>query len=144
MTVITVLLYCFLAVCVCSVIYISFSFFFANSSKKVHVLNVDEFEKQLIATNGEQLIDVRTPWEYNKYRIAGATNMEYPGVAFHKNIKTLDKAKPVLVYCHSGYRSKMVLPILCKAGFKTIYELNKGLTSWKKAGKRTLVFKTHT
>ena len=120
MTVITVLLYCFLAVCVFSVIYISFSFLFANSSKKVHVLDDDEFEKQLIATNGEQIIDVRTPWEYKKYHIAGAINMEYPGVAFHNNIKTLDKTKPVSVYCHSGYRSKMVLPILCKAGFTTL------------------------
>ena len=127
----------FLAVCAVSTVYIFYSFKFANFSKKVYVLNEDDFEKKLIEAKSKQLIDVRTSWEFNKYRIAGAINMEYPGVSFNKQIKTLDKTKPVMVYCHSGYRSKMVLPILSKAGFKTIYELDKGITSWVRSGKPT-------
>ena len=135
MNVIKVLLSGFFLICVLSAAYILFSFIFAHSSKKVHVLDVDEFEKHLTATNGEQLIDVRTPREFKKYRIAGAKNMEYPGVDFRRQIQKLDKSKPVLVYCHSGYRSKMVIPIFCKAGFKTICELNIGFKGWMKAEK---------
>ena len=125
----------FVVVCVISTVYIVYSFFFASSSKKVYIVDADEFEKQLKANNDEQLIDVRTPWEFKKKRIKGAINTEYPSVSFSTKIVALDKAKPVFVYCHSGYRSKMVIPILCKAGFKTIFELGDGFTSWVKAGK---------
>ena len=82
-----------------------------------------------------QLIDVRTLREFKKYRIAGAINIDYLSSGFRKEIRKLDKTKSIMVYCLSGYRSKMVLPIFSKAGFTTIYELNKGFSGWLKAGK---------
>ena len=136
MNIITVLLFGFGAVCVISVVYIIYSFLYAHFSKNVHVCSVEDFEKQLIATNDKHIIDVRAPWEFKKYRITGAINIGYPGIHFRGKIKKLDKTKPVMVYCHSGYRSKMVIPIFRKAGFKTIYELNRGISSWKKVNKK--------
>ena len=108
---------------------------FVRRSKQIHILNEDEFEKQLAATKDALIIDVRTPREYKKYRIAGAINIDYLNVNFRKEIKKLDKSKPVMVYCHSGYRSKMALPTLSKAGYKTIYELDTGFNGWFKANK---------
>ena len=135
MSTIIVLLSGFLAVCIVSVAYILFSFLFANQSQNVQILNADEFEKQLMATKCEQLIDVRTPREFKKHRIEGAKNMDYLSFDFLSKVKMLDKTKPVMVYCHSGYRSKMILPILCKAGYKIVYELNEGFMAWLKANK---------
>ena len=98
-------------------------------------LDVNEFEKQLIATKGEQLIDVRTPQEFEKYRIQSAKNIDIKSPNFRKEIEKLDKNKPVLVYCLSGVRSKSAANVFKEAGFKTIYELDKGLNGWSKAGK---------
>ena len=98
-------------------------------------LNPDEFEKQLISTKGEQLIDVRTPQEFEKYRITSAKNIDIKSPDFRKEIEKLDKTKPVLLYCLSGVRSKLAADICEKAGFKIIYALEGGLNAWSKAGK---------
>ena len=105
---------------------------FIRSSKHIQILSVDEFEKQLAATKEAQIIDVRTPREFKKYRIPGAKNIDYLNPAFRKEIKKLDRTKPVLVYCHSGYRSKMALPAFGQA---TVCELDPGFSGWLKAGK---------
>jgi len=110
-------------------------FFISCSSHQIQNLSVDEFEKQLIATKGEQLIDVRTPQEFEKYRIPSAINMDVKNSDFRKQIETLDKTKPVLVYCLAGVRSKTAATILKEAGFSAIYELDEGLNAWSKAGK---------
>ena len=116
-------------------IYIVGLYFFVRLSKHIQIQNVDEFEKQMAATKDAQIIDVRTPREFAKYRIADAKNIDFLSFGFRKKIKKLDKTKPVMIYCLSGYRSKMVLPKFCRAGFKTIYELNPGFHGWLKAGK---------
>ena len=110
-------------------------FFVRLSKQHFHILSVDEFEKRLTATKDAQVIDVRTPREFKKYRVAGAKNIDMLGLGFRKKIKKLDTTKPVMVYCLSGYRSKMVLPKFRRAGFTTIYELNAGFSGWLKAGK---------
>ena len=124
-----------LIILLAGVAYTLYIIFFARLSKNIQILNADEFENRLEATKDVQLIDVRTAREYIKYRIAGAINIDYLRVDFRKEIKKLDKNKPVMVYCHSGYRSKMVLPIFSNAGFKTINELNTGFSGWVKAEK---------
>ena len=118
-----------------SFIYIVCLYLFVRLSKHIQILSVDEFEKQLAVMKEAQLIDVRTPREFKKYRIAGAKNIDYLNLSFHKEIKKLDTSKPVMVYCQSGYRSKIVLPKFCRVGFKTVYELNPGFSGWLKTGK---------
>ncbi len=109
--------------------------FFLCSFAQLQSVSVDEFEKQLIEANGEQLIDVRTPQEFKKYRIQGAININFRSADFSKEIAKLDKDRPVLIYCLAGPRSKSALPVFQKVGFKTVYELNGGINAWSKAGK---------
>jgi len=113
---------------------VSLSFFFSCVSQPVQTVNVDEFEKQLIATKGEQLIDVRTPQEFEKYRIKSAKNIDFKSPDFKKEIEKLDKTKPVLIYCLSGVRSKAAAEICKELGFKTVYDLGGGINAWSKAG----------
>lgn len=47
---------------------------------------------------------------------------------------TLQKDKPVAVYCRSGKRSKKAAAILSKKGY-IIYDLDKGFIGWEEAGK---------
>jgi len=110
--------------------------FYNCASGQVKSVGVDEFEKQLIATKGEQLIDVRTPQEFEKYRIVSAKNINFNNSDFRKQIEKLDKTKPVLVYCLSGGRSKSAANQFVAAGFKIVYELDGGINSWSRAGKK--------
>ena len=47
---------------------------------------------------------------------------------------TLQKDKPVAVYCRSGKRSKKAAAILSKKGY-IIYDLDKGFIGWEEADK---------
>jgi len=109
--------------------------FFTCSSKQIQCLSVDEFEKQLIITKGEQLIDVCTQKEFEKYHIQGAKNIDFQSFGFRSEIRKLDKTKPILIYCLSGVRSKLTALMCKRAGFERIYELDPGLKGWLKAGK---------
>ncbi len=98
-------------------------------------VSVDEFEKLLLQTKAEQLIDVRTPQEFAKYRIRSAQNIDFRSADFRTQIEKLDKTKPVLVYCLSGRRSEAAAKVFTDAGFKTVYNLDGGINAWSKAGK---------
>ena len=111
-------------------------FNFSRSSAIPQTLGVKEFEKQLIATKGEQLIDIRTPQEFERSHIPGAKNINVNGSDFRNAIEELDKTKPVLIYCLSGGRCKSALSLLKEIGFKNVHDLSGGISAWTSAGKR--------
>ena len=80
---------------------------------------------------GAQLIDVRTPREFSNGFIEGAKNIDYNGDSFEKQMKKLDKTKPVLVYCAAGGRSENAAELLQEWGFKEVYDLEGGYNGWK-------------
>lgn len=86
---------------------------------------------QLIKKSGAQLIDVRTPREFSNGSISGAKNIDYNGDSFEKQMKKLDKNKPVLVYCAAGGRSENAAELLKEWGFKEVYDLEGGYNAWK-------------
>ena len=89
-----------------------------------------EFSK-LMKKSGVQLIDVRTSREFSNGFIAGAKNVDYNGDSFEKQMKKLDKNKPVLVYCAAGGRSENAAELLKEWGFKEVYDLIGGYNGWK-------------
>jgi rhodanese-related sulfurtransferase len=93
---------------------------------------VDKTEfSELMKKPGAQLIDVRTAREFSNGFIAGAKNVDYNGDSFEKQIKKLDKNKPVLVYCAAGGRSENAAELLKQLGFKEVYDLIGGYNDWK-------------
>jgi rhodanese-related sulfurtransferase len=86
---------------------------------------------ELMKKSGAQLIDVRTSREFSNGFIEGAKNIDYNGDSFEKQIKKLDKNKPVLVYCAAGGRSENAAELIKEWGFKEIYDLEGGYNAWK-------------
>ena len=86
---------------------------------------------KLMKKSGVQLIDVRTSREFSNGFIAGAKNIDYNVDSFEKQIKKLDKIKPVLVYCAAGGRSENAAEFLKEWGFKEVYDLIGGYNGWK-------------
>ena len=86
-----------------------------------------------IADTTVQLVDVRTPAEFAAGHIPEAVNIDVRGENFESQAQsTLDKERPVAVYCRSGARSKTAAHALAAMGFR-VYELNKGFMNWKGA-----------
>lgn len=91
----------------------------------------------LLQDNSIQLIDVRTPKEYHEEHIGNAKNIDFMASNFSASINTLDKQKPVLIYCRSGKRSGNSVDEFLKLGFTKIYNLEGGILKWKSEGLET-------
>jgi len=80
------------------------------------------------------IIDVRSPHEYNRSHIEGAINVSYFGGHFKEefNKLNLDTSKTTLIYCQTQHRSLMVANKIYKAGFHSIIDLDKGMSVWIK------------
>lgn len=70
---------------------------------------------------GAQLIDVRSTMEFNQGALNGAINL--PINTIQSCVESIDKSKPVLLYCRSGARSGMVQQFLISLGFKDVYNI---------------------
>ncbi len=97
-------------------------------------ISIDDFEKKLSADE-IQLIDVRTPEEFNQGHLKGALNYNINSGEFQQQIAKLDKNKVVLVYCLSGGRSASAAELMASAGFQEIYNMQGGIMKWNAANK---------
>ena len=93
-----------------------------------------DFATKLDALPNEQLIDVRTPDEYQAGHLPHSTLIDFKGEDFREKITQLDKNKPVMVYCAAGGRSNAAATLLEELGFAEVYELEGGFTRWREAG----------
>lgn len=75
-----------------------------------------------------QLIDVRQPGEYQNGHIPAATLA--PLNELMSGQVQLDKAKPVVVYCHSGGRSAAAANWLVESGFEKVLDIRGGFSAW--------------
>ena len=113
---------------------IAMVFFSCNGIAQQTNLSVDEFQKAIEGSN-MQLLDVRTPGEYQTGHIKNALQADWTNEAeFKKRASALDKSKPVYTYCLSGGRSGAAAEWLRQNGF-TAYNLSGGLSAWKRADK---------
>lgn len=103
----------------------------------VKVVDVAAYEKQLKQSD-VQLIDVRTPEEFNQGHLENAKNINIMGDDFDAQVASLDKTKPVMVYCKSGGRSAKASERLKELGFTTITDLEGGITNWNSENKPTV------
>ncbi len=77
---------------------------------------------------------MRTTEEFSKGHLKNALNYDWNGNDFNRQIATLDKSKPVFVYCLSGGRSAQAIQKMRSEGFKEIYEMDGGIMKWRTAG----------
>lgn len=119
------------------VLFIALAVFGVGCSKAqgVSKLSVDEFETKLSSTEQAQLVDVRTPEEFNGGHLKNAQNININSDEFETSVNKLDKNKPVFVYCLAGGRSASAAKYLSKQGFKTVYDMQGGITKWNAANK---------
>ena len=104
-----------------------------NADSGVQHVDAQKAQK-LVLEKKVAVLDVRTPGEFNRGHIGGATNIDFQGPDFEQKIEGLDRSKNYLVHCASGGRSTRSLLLFKKHQFLSIYHLDGGLKAWEKAG----------
>ena len=105
-----------------------------QNDKAVVDLNPKAFAEKIEVTNGVQILDVRTPEEFNSQHLNNAVNININNSSFDKEVAQLDKTKPVFVYCLAGGRSSKAASHLVDLGFKEVYNMEGGMTKWNALG----------
>jgi rhodanese-related sulfurtransferase len=100
----------------------------------VKLVTAEEMQS-ILELEDVQLVDVRTPKEYDEERIANSQNIDYNSPTFDEDITKLDKTKPVILYCRRGNRSAKCAKKLKDAGFEKIYDLEGGISKWRHSDK---------
>lgn len=81
--------------------------------------NCDQLKNLL--EKGAVLIDVRTHFEFTQGALQGAHNM--PLEQFQYHAESIDRDRPVLLYCRSGQRSEMAKRYLQTLGFPDVHNI---------------------
>jgi len=107
----------------------------SSSSSGCKVLDPDA-ASELIKTSGKdlQILDVRTPEEFQSDHIHDAVNVNVRDPGFAAQISMFKEDMPVLAYCKSGVRSESAGTTLVSTGFKEVYLIKGGIEAWKGAG----------
>ena len=101
---------------------------------EVHSVSVEAFADS-ISRPGVQLVDVRTPEEFNSGNIPGSVNIDVMTGHFGEDASgLLDKSRTVAVYCRSGNRSKNAAKMLSMMGYNVV-ELDSGYKAWQESGR---------
>lgn len=79
-----------------------------------------EHAEDLLARGG-QLIDVRSPADFRRYRLPGALNIPVDSLCYEHH--RLNSRHPVIVYGASEARSARAARLLAGKGFSRIYHL---------------------
>lgn len=102
----------------------------AQETKKIQLITPEEFAK--ISIKKIQLLDVRTPQEFQQGFIEGAVLINFFDSDFVAKVSTsFDKNKPLYIYCAVGGRSNKAARKLISSGFDSIYDLKGGFNKWK-------------
>ncbi len=99
----------------------------------IKTINPTAFAEKLKANENPQLLDVRTPQEFNAGHIDHALNVNWNGDDFVAKAGKFDKSKPIFVYCKVGGRSSDAAEKLEEMGFTEIYNLEGGFMKWNAA-----------
>ena len=108
------------------------SFNIISAQTQIQEISVQQFQYLLDQKEDINILDIRTPKEFESGHIENATNINYYDKDFAEQIQDIDKSKPIVIYCHSGYRSHRALEIFKQTGFDTVYDMTKGYVGWQK------------
>lgn len=102
----------------------------AQSTATVNTMTAAELQA-LPRSADWQILDVRTPEEVAEGFIPGASQfLDFYAADFAARIEKLDRNKKWVVYCRSGKRSGQAAQLMIDKGFKQVYNLEGGISSW--------------
>ncbi|MEP4531797.1 MAG: rhodanese-like domain-containing protein [Cyclobacteriaceae bacterium] len=105
----------------------------SQGQSEIVTINTAEEVMGVLSTD-LQLIDVRTPQEYDAGHIKNATLINIQDPEFESKMNQLNKEKPVMVYCAVGGRSSRAVALTKDMGFSKVYNYKGGMKDWAASG----------
>jgi rhodanese-related sulfurtransferase len=102
-----------------------------NHLKVVHVDPVKAAD--WLSKSNLIVLDIRTPAEFAKGHLVGATNIDFLARGFSNQLSRLERDRVYLVHCASGRRSRESLKTFESLGFESIIHLEGGMKAWEAA-----------
>jgi rhodanese-related sulfurtransferase len=97
-----------------------------DAKKRIHEIDIVEYQRLVAAGEAGQLIDVREEHEFAAAHAAGAMHLS-KGVIERDIEKTFpDKATRLVLYCGGGYRSALATDNIQKMGYHNVLSLDGG------------------
>lgn len=100
----------------------------------VRSISVQELGKLLAQGQAIDLIDVRTPAEFNEIHVSIAKNFPLDQLSPASLVAGRDSNQPLYVSCRSGARGSQACTKLLNAGFDNVINVEGGTLAWDKAG----------
>lgn len=91
-------------------------------------ITCEQLTMLLAQTPDLQLLDVRQPMEHEQAHIPQSQLI--PLDLLPQQLHSLDKTKPMVVYCRSDYRSQQALALLKAHQFDQVKYLQGGMIAW--------------
>ena len=96
-------------------------------------IDLEEF-KDKMDEGGYELVDLRTPVEFETGHLEGAYNIDFTAPEFMAVLEQMDKEKKYLLYCRTGNKSEQTLDLMQERGFKESYNMVGGIVDWSDEG----------
>ncbi len=109
-----------------------------GNEREIEMVSAVKVYEAVYGEENLQLVDVRTKDEFDVSHLKNAQNICVTSPDFKEKVASLDKEKPVYVYCKKGGRSAKAASILKDMGFTKVYDLQGGITSWQEEGLETI------
>jgi rhodanese-related sulfurtransferase len=101
------------------------------SEPKVPQVTAEDVKKAIDGKENYILLDVRTPGEYARGKIAGSINLPVDRVDCDVLKAVPGKSTKVYVYCLSGSRSVHAVDVMVKLGYTNVFDMEHGLLAWR-------------
>ena len=101
------------------------------SQSNIPQITADEVLKVIQEKKDIMVIDVRTPEEYRRGKIAGSINIPIDSISEQVTTIIPDKNKMIYVYCLSGSRSEAAVEVLQQLGYTNTLSMTNGLLLWR-------------
>ena len=97
----------------------------------VELLDPTTFVSEFAAAQQPYLIDCRTPTEVADGALPNALNIDFRANDFADRVASLDRERPVFVYCQSGGRSAQSAELLHSLGFRRVVDMAGGYGAYR-------------
>ncbi len=93
-----------------------------------HQISVQELKLLTDRKENFFLLDVRNPDEHQLFNLGGTL---IPLSELAQRVNEIPRDVPVIIYCHSGYRSGVAQELLQSIGIKDVKNLMGGVVAWQ-------------
>ena len=98
-----------------------------NAPPKVRALPVQGLAQMLASNKPMLLLDVRTEDERDIVKLEGSVRFSSDDPEI---LDEVDRAMPIVLYCHHGVRSRAAAEHVIRLGFREVYNVTGGIDAW--------------